>query len=387
MAPKSRKPATKKTNKTKEEIMSEPRHNMIAHLDPEGNFVDFEAQWLWESRINKAVTFSTPVYKTLIKAFWETAQILEVDGKEVIRGQVHKLDVDVTPEILNNVLELQDVVDAPFYVPIKCTRGCLLRMKCTADIFAGQINKATLPMRYKFLLHVLIQCLGKNRAGYDMTGFDLIGMMVALVLNKPFSISQFFFANMKDILRRTGSRTNCKKFWMYPRFMQMIMNAQHPDLPKADTDILNIETMLDNSFNLFKGHSAKNYKESDPPRKMFGALLNRNYVAPSNDKWRHDDSQSNDEEPELDKRTKEKLKQKRDSSDSSDSDNDEEGGDGDGGDARTTAASAPGASSAGGDEQADSDYVPSDTETERVQKKKTVVLRKKKAKRNIGIGS
>ncbi|KAJ0751982.1 hypothetical protein HanPI659440_Chr09g0319071 [Helianthus annuus] len=260
-------------------------------------------------------------------------------------------------------------------------------MKCTADIFAGQINKATLPMRYKFLLHVLIQCLGKNRAGYDMTGFDLIGMMVALVLNKPFSISQFLFANMKDILRRTGSRTTCKKFWMYPRFMQMIMNAQHPDLPKADTDILNIETKLDNSFNLFKGHSAKKYKESDPPRKMFGALLNRNYVAPSNDKWRHDDSQSNDEEPELDKRMKEKLKQKRDSSDSSDSDNDEEGGDGDGGDARMTAASAPGASSAGGDEQADSDYVPSDTETERVQKKKTVVLRKKKAKRNIGTSS
>ncbi|MFS7986187.1 hypothetical protein Hanom_Chr11g01007441 [Helianthus anomalus] len=52
--------------------------------------------------------------------------------------------------------------------------------------------------------------------------------------------------------------------------MQMIMNAQHTDLPKADTAILKIETMLDHSFNLFKGHSAKKYKESDPPRKMFG---------------------------------------------------------------------------------------------------------------------
>ncbi|KAJ0801182.1 hypothetical protein HanPI659440_Chr03g0114381 [Helianthus annuus] len=258
-------------------------------------------------------------------------------------------------------------------------------MKCTADVFAGQINKATLPMRYKFLLHVLIQCLGKNRAGYDMTAFDLIGLMVALVLNKPFSISQFLFANIKDNLRRTGSRTTGKKFWMYPRFMQMIMNAQHPDLPKADTDILKIETMLDHSFNLFKGHSAKKYEESDPPRKMFGSLANKAYVAPDNDKWRHNDSQSDDEEPELEKRMKEKLKRKRDSSDSSDSDDDEEGGDSDGGDAGTTAASAPGASSAGGDERADSDYVPSDTE--RVPKKKTAVLRKKKAKKNIGTSS
>ncbi|KAJ0579932.1 hypothetical protein HanRHA438_Chr04g0160061 [Helianthus annuus] len=254
-------------------------------------------------------------------------------------------------------------------------------MKCIADVFAGQINKATLPMRYKFLLHVLIQCLGKNHAGYDMTGFDLIGLMLALMLNKPFSISQFLFANMKDNLRRTGSRTTGKKFWMYPRFMQMIMNAQHPDLPKADTDILKIKIMLDHSFNLFKGHSAKKYKESDPPRKIFGALAIKAYVAPDNDKWRHNDSQSDDEEPELEKRMKEKLKRKRDSSDSSDSDDDEEGGDSDGGDAGTTAASAPCASSAGGDERADSDYVPSDTE--RVQKKKMVVLRKKKAKKNI----
>ncbi|MFS7986215.1 hypothetical protein Hanom_Chr11g01007721 [Helianthus anomalus] len=38
----------------------------------------------------QGVTFPTPVYKTLIKAFWDIAQILEVDGKEVIRGQVHK---------------------------------------------------------------------------------------------------------------------------------------------------------------------------------------------------------------------------------------------------------------------------------------------------------
>ncbi|KAJ0556741.1 hypothetical protein HanOQP8_Chr07g0249311 [Helianthus annuus] len=306
MASKSRKPATKKTYKTKEEIMSEPRHNMVAHLDPEGKFDDFKEimHWLRESRINKAVTFSTPVYKTLIKAFWETAQILEVDGKEVIRGQVNKLNVDVAPEILNAVLELQDVADAPFSVPIMCTRRCLLRMKCVADIFAGQINKASLPMRYKFLLHVLIQCLGKNRAGYDMAGNDLIGLMVALVLNKQFSISQFLFANMKDNLRRTGSRTSGNKFWMYPRFMQMIMNAQHPYLPKADNDRLKIETMLEHSFKLFKGHSAKKYQESDPPRKMFGALRNRNYEAPANDKWCHNDSDSDNEAPKLEKMMK-----------------------------------------------------------------------------------
>ncbi|MFS7986201.1 hypothetical protein Hanom_Chr11g01007581 [Helianthus anomalus] len=69
-----------------------------------------------------------------------------------------------------------------------CTCCCLLRMKCTSDIFRSQINIGELPMRYKFLLHVFIQCLSNRRVGYDMTGNDLVGLMVALLLNKLFSI-------------------------------------------------------------------------------------------------------------------------------------------------------------------------------------------------------
>ncbi|MFS7999958.1 hypothetical protein Hanom_Chr12g01172751 [Helianthus anomalus] len=237
------KPATKKTNKTEEEIMSEPRHNMVAYIDPEGKLDAYNeiTQWLRESRINKAITFAMPVYKSLIKELLNPANVIEVDGKELIQGQVNKLNVNVSPNILNSVLELQDDANALDSIPIMCTRGCLLRMKCTNDIFARQINKAKLPLQYKFLLHVLIQCISKSRAGYDMDGNDLVGLMVALVLNKPFNISKFIFVNMKENLRRTGSRTSSNKFWMYPRFLQMIMNVQHPNLPKSDNDLLKIE--------------------------------------------------------------------------------------------------------------------------------------------------
>ncbi|KAJ0604145.1 hypothetical protein HanHA300_Chr02g0046331 [Helianthus annuus] len=420
MAPKAqkRKPATKKTNKTKEEIMSEPRHNMVAFLDPEGKLDDCKkiTQWLRESRIHKGVTFSTLVYKSLIKAFWETAKIIEVDGKELIQGQVNQLNVDVSPDILNSVLELQDDANAPDSIPIMCIRGCLLRMKCTGDIFAGQINKAVLPLQYKFLLHVLIQCLSKSRAGYDMAGNDLVGLMVALVLNKPFSISKFIFVNMKENLRRTGSRTSGNKFWMYPRFMQMIMNVLHPGLPKADNDILKIDVMIEQSLRIFKGFPAKRYVESDPPRKMFGALANTEYVAPANNKWRHDDSQSDDEEPKLKRMMEDKFGSKKLDSSESDSDGDDESGDG--GDAGATAASTPGASSARGDEEnsdsddnepepgyefylddrgvrkmrrirqeEDADYVPSDTEAERLKKKEADARRKRKSRKYIGASS
>ncbi|KAM0046860.1 hypothetical protein Hdeb2414_s0009g00321541 [Helianthus debilis subsp. tardiflorus] len=203
MAPKEkkRKAATKKkTDKPEEQIMSEKRHNMVAYLDPDGKFTELKeiTQWIRESRMNKAVTFSTPVYKSLIKEFWNSASIIEVDGTELIQGRVNEVNVNVSPDILNIVLELQDDPNAPYSVPIICTRGCLLRMTCTSDIFSSQINKGDLPMRYKFVLHVLIQCISNRRAGYDMAGNDLVGLMVALGLNKSFSISKFIYANMKE---------------------------------------------------------------------------------------------------------------------------------------------------------------------------------------------
>ena len=102
--------------------MSEKRHNQIAYLDPEDKLAELKdiTKWIRESRINYAVTFATPVYKSLIKAFWDSANIVQVDGKEVISGRVENVDVIVSPDILNEVLQLQDSPDAPVSVPIWC---------------------------------------------------------------------------------------------------------------------------------------------------------------------------------------------------------------------------------------------------------------------------
>ncbi|KAJ0553357.1 hypothetical protein HanRHA438_Chr08g0348161 [Helianthus annuus] len=281
MAPKEqkRKPATKKTDKTEEQIMSEPRHNMVAYLDLEEKISEFKeiTRWLCESRINEAITHQTPVYKTLVKEFWDSAKVIEVDGKEIICKQVKQRNVDVFADILNTFLQLNDNLEAPYSIPIMCQRGCLLQMKCIDDIFGGQINKITLSMRYKFLLHILIQCLCNRRNGCNMASNDLIGLMVALILNKPFNISKYLLSNMKENLRRIGAGGH--KFWMYPRFLQMIMNVQHPDLPKEANDVLKIDVMIEHSLKIFKGVATKRYPE-ETPRKLFGALGDKNYVEP-----------------------------------------------------------------------------------------------------------
>ncbi|KAM0069507.1 hypothetical protein Hdeb2414_s0001g00002531 [Helianthus debilis subsp. tardiflorus] len=357
MAPKEkkRKPATKKTHKPEEQVMSEPRHNMVAYLDPEGKITELKeiTKWMRESRINKAITFSTPWYKSLIKEFWNSASVIEVDGKELIQGQVNQVNVDVSPGILNNVLELQDDLNAPFCVPIMCTHGCFLRMKCIGDIFSSQINKGWLPMRYKFLLHVLIQCLSNRRAGYDIACNDLVGFMVALVLNKPFSISKYIYANMKENMKRTGGRTTGNKFWMYPRFLQMIMNIQHPNLPKADNDVLKIDAM---AFTKESDNDDDGDDEGDDGGDTGAAGASATgTTGASLAGGDGEDSESDDNHPEpgyefyLDKRGVRKVRKIR-----------LEDGD---------------------------DYVPLDTEAKHLKRKQTAARRKKKARKYIGASS
>ncbi|KAJ0512143.1 hypothetical protein HanIR_Chr11g0559901 [Helianthus annuus] len=157
---------------------------------------------------------------------------------------------------------------------------------------------------------------------------------------------------------------------------------------------------------------------------MFGALANTAYVALDNDKWRHDDSQSDNEEPNLKKMIEDKFGRKKlkifgDSDDESDNgDDDDEGGDG--GNVGASSISIPGGDKRkqpGDNDESDSDdnqpepgyehyfddrcvrqvrrirtdqdadYVPSNTESERLGKKKAAAHRKKRSKKTIGASS
>ncbi|MFS7986492.1 hypothetical protein Hanom_Chr11g01010951 [Helianthus anomalus] len=184
----------------------------------------------------------------------------------------------------------------------------------------------------------------------------------------------------------------------------MIMNVQHPDLPKEANDVLKIDVMIEHS-------------------KLFGALGDKNYVAPANDKWRHDESQSDNEEPRLKKMMEDKFGRKKldifgdtDSEDNGDDGNDEGGEVGDGGNVGSSAASARGGDDvdSGSDDNPpkpgyehyidergirqlrkihthqdqDEDYMPSDTEASDLRKnKQAAIRRKKKMKKTVDTSS
>ncbi|KAJ0881023.1 hypothetical protein HanRHA438_Chr10g0469721 [Helianthus annuus] len=176
-----------------------------------------------------------------------------------------------------------------------------MRLRYSDNVLANQINKGFMPLRYKFLLHILIHCLSNKRSGYDLSPIELTGLFTALILNKPFNISRYIFDNLKENDRRplpSATQRTSTKFWLYPRFLQMMMiDDQIPDLPKAEADVLPVNPMNERTLLIFK--SMSKYKESDPIRKLIGHLDVPTYEAPQNNKWRRDASDSDDEEPRL----------------------------------------------------------------------------------------
>ena len=293
-------------------LKASTKNNVCAFLDPSsknaGPFVGI-IEFLSRSRIVHAITHSCTPYASPQRAFWNSAHIdCEVDPP-VIVGQISGKTVTVSADIIRRMCDFKDHHEDPIILDKYLVRGCFMRLRYDGDVCAGVLNKANLCPQYKYLAHILLHCLGSRRGGFDEMRETIQSAFVALVLNIPFNFSEMVFTHMKENV--TLKRENA--YLMYPRFLQMIIDDQLPDLHKIDTDRISLDHMNDLTLNrvtVYRGRQTK-----PPHKRLIGHLANRGYVAPGGRKWRHDDSGSDMEDIVVPPR-----------SDGDDDDNDEQGG-------------------------------------------------------------
>ncbi|KAD0254409.1 hypothetical protein E3N88_44555 [Mikania micrantha] len=272
---------------------SVPKHNICAHLDlttPNAKHYSDIITFLRRSRIFTAISTVHVPYLSHQQDFWSSADIdCEVEPT-VIRGKVQGHDVVVSAEHIRRICGFQDSPDQPALLDRFLVRGCFLRCKYEGDIGAGILNKAFMSPQFKYLAHVLVHCLGSRRGGFDDMRETIQCAFAALVLNKPFNFSEMVFIHMKENVVLKGD----KKFIMYPRFLQQIIDAQIPDLPKINADIIRLEHMNDITLNRVLSYRGKERKPTT--RSLFGHLSRPDYRAPAGRRWRHDDSDSDIED-------------------------------------------------------------------------------------------
>nr|GEV63971.1 retrovirus-related Pol polyprotein from transposon TNT 1-94 [Tanacetum cinerariifolium] len=84
--------------------------------------------------------------------------------------------------------------------------------------------KAFFSAKWKFLIHTLVQCVSAKRIAWNEFSCSIASAVICLAIGRKINFSKYIFDSM---VRNVDSPS---KFLMYPRFHQVIINAQVDDL-------------------------------------------------------------------------------------------------------------------------------------------------------------
>lgn len=225
-------------------------HNIAACLsDPPQSHQEFKSMvyGLNNCRLTHAIRTNPVIYKSLVGEFWDKASINKegADGEGIVESVVKGRKVIVSEQTIREVLQFGDQPGFPTEIPVDQIKEVLERMRYEGT-FPPTIKKL-LPPYWRFLAHSFVICISGRKGGADEISLSYIGAIIALIMDFDFNFS-------KLILNETKSNIQWKKndiFLMYPRFLQMIFDAQYPDLERKG-ETLELKSLGPNTFGLMK---------------------------------------------------------------------------------------------------------------------------------------
>ncbi|KAJ0700908.1 hypothetical protein HanOQP8_Chr10g0373371 [Helianthus annuus] len=198
-------------------------------------------------------------------------------------GQDVDLEIKFNVGDLRRVLNLGNSDNDPTIIPERLCKGLWCRLGFTGHL-NGKMGKTMFSYPYKFMIHCVVHALSHRKGAYDETSDYIMNIIACLVLNRPYNVSRVIFDYLVENVR-AGST----KYIMYPRFIMMMIDDQFKDIQKDDDDILGLRNMTaDTISRLAKGPEPR-------VKRMICRINNPAYVAPENDAWRHNNSDSENE--------------------------------------------------------------------------------------------
>nr|GEY54326.1 hypothetical protein [Tanacetum cinerariifolium] len=148
-------------------------HNMIAFLTKSDASEGFEhiIDFLNTSVIQYALMVNLTIYVSCIKQFWSSVSLKKT----------------------NDVVRLQALIDR---------------------------RKAFFLAQWKFLIHTILQCMSPKRTAWNEFSSSMASAVICLTIGRKFNFSKYIF---DSLVRNIDSPS---KFYMYPRFLQLMINAQ-----------------------------------------------------------------------------------------------------------------------------------------------------------------
>ncbi|GJU25055.1 putative ribonuclease H-like domain-containing protein [Tanacetum coccineum] len=196
-------------------------HNKVGFLEKPKGSADYHQvlDFLRGSHIRYAITHDPIIYDSLVKQFWSTASLrASEEGPPAILATIDRTPYTITESLVRSQLQLDDdggVEDLPI-----------------ADIYLGMDNlgyptegkltfhKNKFSPQWRFLVHTILHCLSTKSGSWDQFGSQLAIALICLTEGRRYNWSSYIFKGMVNNIN------NPKKFLMFPRFLQMILEIE-----------------------------------------------------------------------------------------------------------------------------------------------------------------
>nr|GEV85717.1 hypothetical protein [Tanacetum cinerariifolium] len=180
------------------------------------------------SYIKYALTVNPNIYVSCIKQFWNTVVIKKDNDVTRLQALVDKKKVVITEATIIEVLRLDDAERVDF-LPNKEIFEEMARMGYEKPSTKLIFYKAFFSSQWKFLIHTILQSMSAKRTSWNEFSSAMTSAVICLSTGRKFNFSRYIF----DSLVRNVDSTS--KFYMYPRFTQLLIRKQIGDLSTYTT--------------------------------------------------------------------------------------------------------------------------------------------------------
>nr|GFA31693.1 hypothetical protein [Tanacetum cinerariifolium] len=200
-------------------------HNMIAYLTKSDASEGFNKiiDFLNGSSIKYALTVNPNIYVSCIKQFWTYVDVKKVNDVTRLQALVDRKKVIITKATIGDALCLDDA-EGIECLPNEEIFIELARMGYEKPFTKLTFYKAFFSSQWKFLIHTILQCMSAKRTSWNEFSSSMTSAIICLSTSRKFNFSKYIF---DSLVRNVDSLT---KFYMYPRFLQLIIRAQLGDL-------------------------------------------------------------------------------------------------------------------------------------------------------------
>nr|GEX83634.1 hypothetical protein [Tanacetum cinerariifolium] len=228
-------------------------YNVVAILEKSDAAEGFEQiiDFLSGSYIHYALTVNPHVYISCIKQFLNTASVKRSGDVTRLQALVDKKKIMISEVVIRKILQLDDA-EGVVCLPNEEIFAGLAQMGYEKPSTKLTFYKAFFSSQWKFLIHTILQSLSAKRTSWNEFSTAMASAVICLSKGQKFNFPKYIF---DSLVRNVDSSS---KFYMYPHFIQLIIQNQVGDLSTDTTRFISpalIQKVFANMRRVGKGFS------------------------------------------------------------------------------------------------------------------------------------